>query len=651
MSMLSREVNSHGLLAACLVVTAAILGPSTTAFAQARVFTADDYVRVQRIRGAAWSPDGRYVAIAVSRPSRWVDGTIQTNDINVLDATTRAMRVINPQSGTYLGFFSPLWSPDGRYLTFLSVDNDAVVRVWLWRPGDRSANAVPDIDVTMDPGDAPLVWLDATRLAVRAWDGRAKKQGGDYATFLRGRNAADKWAEAREGRAAAVSVVSSGGRPDPGEPTRRIVIVDVNTRTARTVARGQINRMSVAADGCCIVYFRHTRDLTMAQAFTLAERDLDAAYAAARQGTAREAVNATTGAAVDPATLTLRPPVTRPAIEISLPRPSAVRIATARRADAALFLANDADGSRLWIAGGGGRALTDVAEIWRGNEWMREISLGRPQSVTYAGPGGSSLTAWLLLPPGYQPGQRIPLVVAPYPGRILDATPPNDFSPYSQTYSHPQLYAALGYGVLLPSVPQDPDNLSAPEPMTAAVLAAVDAAVATGIVDPGRVAVAGYSGGGFLTLTLITQTNRFRSAIAFESYANLFSLYGTFYGHYRDGDAGPPETGQQLRALMLERGFMGLGGPPWAQRERYLHNSPIMRADKVETPVMLVHGTIDFIPIQQAEEFFTALMRQDKRAVLVRYHGEEHGPVTRENILDLWKRIPRWLDETMRPSR
>ena len=63
---------------------------------------------------------------------------------------------------------------------------------------------------------------------------------------------------------------------------------------------------------------------------------------------------------------------------------------------------------------------------------------------------------------------------------------------------------------------------------------------------------------------------------------------------------------------------------------------------------MLVHGTLDFIPIQQAEEFFTALTRLDKRAVLVRYRGEGHGPVTRENILDLWKRIPHWLDETMK---
>jgi dipeptidyl aminopeptidase/acylaminoacyl peptidase len=60
-----------------------------------------------------------------------------------------------------------------------------------------------------------------------------------------------------------------------------------------------------------------------------------------------------------------------------------------------------------------------------------------------------------------------------------------------------------------------------------------------------------------------------------------------------------------------------------------------------------VHGDLDFIPIQQAEEFFTALYRQDKRAVLLRYGGEWHTIANRVNVLDLWRRIGPWLSETM----
>jgi dipeptidyl aminopeptidase/acylaminoacyl peptidase len=62
---------------------------------------------------------------------------------------------------------------------------------------------------------------------------------------------------------------------------------------------------------------------------------------------------------------------------------------------------------------------------------------------------------------------------------------------------------------------------------------------------------------------------------------------------------------------------------------------------------MLVHGDLDNIPIQQAEEFYTALYRQDKRAALVRYQGEWHTIASRANVLDLWRRMGAWLEETM----
>jgi hypothetical protein len=154
---------------------------------------------------------------------------------------------------------------------------------------------------------------------------------------------------------------------------------------------------------------------------------------------------------------------------------------------------------------------------------------------------------------------------------------------------------------------------------------------------------AGQSDGGFATLGLIAQTSRFRTAIASASFSDLVSLYGTFYGQYRYGDAGEPQTGQVFRMLQLEKDSGGLGGPPWLKSDRYRADSAILQADKVQTPLMLVHGDLDFIPVQQAEEFFTALYRQDKRADFVRYQGEWHEIANRENVLDLWRRIASWL--------
>ena len=306
------------------------------------------------------------------------------------------------------------------------------------------------------------------------------------------------------------------------------------------------------------------------------------------------------------------------------PRSDARQLSVAPTGDAALYVAHGEDGSRLWLAGGGGRPLTSSQEIWRANEWMTEVKLGRAESVAYVAADGTAQTAWLLVPPDHVKGTKLPVITSVYPGTVYGSSVPAKFSAYQADFQHPQLFAALGYAVLLPSMPapQDPAESHSLDKLLSGVVPAVDALISQGGADPDRIAVMGQSDGGFAVLGLITQTNRFRSAIASASFSNFLSLYGTFYGQYRHGDAGRPEAAQVLRMLQLEKGVIGLGGPPWAERDRYLKNSALWHADKVETPVMLIHGELDFVPIQQAEEFFTALFRQDKRAVLVRYAGE-----------------------------
>jgi len=129
--------------------------------------------------------------------------------------------------------------------------------------------------------------------------------------------------------------------------------------------------------------------------------------------------------------------------------------------------------------------------------------------------------------------------------------------------------------------------------------------------------------------------------------SGALSLYGTFYGQYRYGDAGSPQRAQVLRMLRFERGVYSAEAPPWEEPERYRVNSPLWRVASVQTPLMLIHGELDFVPVQQAEEFFTALYRQDKRVRLVRYAGEGHTIAGRANVLDLWRRLEEWLAETM----
>jgi dipeptidyl aminopeptidase/acylaminoacyl peptidase len=213
------------------------------------------------------------------------------------------------------------------------------------------------------------------------------------------------------------------------------------------------------------------------------------------------------------------------------------------------------------------------------------------------------------------------------------------------------MFAALGYGVVLPSMPaaEQPLQVDALRDLAGGVLPLLDVLVERGIADTDRIAVVGQSAGGWATLGLITHTQRFRTAIASAGYSNLASLYGTFYGQGRYGDGGDPQRYQLLRMLQFERGYYGAGAPPWEQPDRYRTNSPIWRVANVRTPLMLVQGEQDFVPVQQGEEFFTALYRQDRRVRFVRYAGEGHTIAARANVVDLWRRIDEWLRETLAP--
>jgi dipeptidyl aminopeptidase/acylaminoacyl peptidase len=316
--------------------------------------------------------------------------------------------------------------------------------------------------------------------------------------------------------------------------------------------------------------------------------------------------------------------------------------------DAFLSTGDFSNGTLLWIAGGGGRSLSDAAVAWHGNRWVEEVEVGKEEYFRYTAMDGQEYGGWLLTPADDTAARKLPLIVDVYPGLVQnEATSP--FAILSPYFLNQQLFAARGYAVLLPSVP-DVNGLRGAErlrSLTVGILPAVDTLIARGIVDPERLAIVGQSAGGYATLGLIGQTTRFKAAIASASYSNLISLYGTFYGQHRYGDGGDPQAGQVLRMLQLERGYASMGGPPWERLDDYVGASPLFHVSKVQTPVMLVHGDFDFIPIQQAEEYFTALYRLDKRVQFVRYHGEEHTPSTRGNVIDLWQRIDAWLTELL----
>lgn len=617
-----------------------------------RFFQPEDLFRTWQIGASKWSTDGRFCAVEVLKPRRTLDRSLPTGEIRLLDASNRTFRTISSPAPNYIGFFNPMWSPDGRQLSFLSVDDNAIVQPWIWTVGAKNSRQLTGLDVKVGILDNPIVWVGSDRLALVAWESGAEKSGPLYFRILRGRKIADGWKRAVEMKTPTVSVLESGSGMKTDSSESRLLVIDIRSGKQRTLARGGVHKVSASADGQFISFLRESPGIpNQSIASYFAFETVDEAYDAINWGTERHVIDVQTGSEANPSSMTVSPsPAGRKSNDdIPLPQPGARLLSVAPSHSAALFLANDSQGSRLWIAGGGERPLSESFKFWQANEWVNEIKTGAAESISYKSTDGKKLTAWLLLPPNYSPGTKIPIVTIVYPGLTYGKTMPPSLSLLQPNFEHPQLFAALGYGVLLPSMPEDESRSLAR--LADGVLPAVDAVIEHGIADPDRISMLGQSDGGFAVLGLLTQTTRFRSAIASAGFSNFVSLYGTFYGQHRYGDAGLPQTGAVLRMLQLEKGYGGMGGPPWTYSDRYRESSSVLQADKVTTPLMLIHGDLDFIPIQQSEEFYTALYRQDKRATFVRYQGEWHTIASRPNVLDLWQRIETWLAETTATRR
>lgn len=297
------------------------------------------------------------------------------------------------------------------------------------------------------------------------------------------------------------------------------------------------------------------------------------------------------------------------------------------------------------------RGVSALRTIFATNEFLQQIAEARLKRIEYVGLDGQKLTGWLLLPTEYQQGRRYPTVVWVYAGdNYSDNSPPFWVSLNSSSTFNLQLLAAHGYAVLMPSMPLKPEGIASDpyQDLPNGVLPAIDKAIEAGVADPERLAVAGHSFGGYSVHGLITQTNRFHAAISLAGFANLVSLYGALDARSRYDDFAREHL---LHMIYAESGQFRMGNPPWKDMDRYIRNSPITYADRVSTPLMIVQGDLDYVPIQQGEEFFTALYRQNKPADFVRYLGEGHIIESPANIADLWNRIYAWLDRYLNSSR
>ena len=323
------------------------------------------------------------------------------------------------------------------------------------------------------------------------------------------------------------------------------------------------------------------------------------------------------------------------------PAPDATLVAYSPFSNAVVFYGTDRSGLHVWR-----RDLqTDkLAVLIAANEFLRNVAEGKFKRFDYTSLNGEKLNGWILLPYGYKDGNRYPLVTWVYAGSVYKDRPPSYWSINSSISLNLQIPAARGYAVLFPSMPLAQEGLTE-DPMLRlpeGVLPAVDKVIEMGIADPNRLYVMGQSFGGFSTYGLVTQTQRFNAAVSLAGLSDLISLYGQLGARERYT---PYAQEDLFMKALMESAQVGMGSPPWKDLGRYLRNSPIFYVDRVKTPIMIVQGDIDYVAIQQGEEFFNSLYRQGKRAEFVRYWGEGHVLESPANIRDMWNRIFAWFEQ------
>jgi dipeptidyl aminopeptidase/acylaminoacyl peptidase len=278
-------------------------------------------------------------------------------------------------------------------------------------------------------------------------------------------------------------------------------------------------------------------------------------------------------------------------------------------------------------------------QLTRTNPEFSGYQMGTSRLIEWRSTNGERLRGALLLPPDYQAGKRYPLIVNVY-GGDLGSNKVNEFGlgTFCDISQNMQLLATRGYVVLSPDAPL---RVGTPmQDLAQTVLPAIDKTIELGIVDPERLGIMGRSYGGYSTLSLLVQTTRFKAAVSWAGVFNLFASYGLMT---RDGLSGWTDWAEKSQGRM--------GGTPWEYRERYIENSPIFYLDRVQTPLMLGHGSIDLpTPSYHSEEVFVGLRRLGKQVVYNKYEGENHVIINYANQVDFWNRIIAWFDNHLKTN-
>jgi dipeptidyl aminopeptidase/acylaminoacyl peptidase len=638
-----------------------------------RSLTVDDLYNLREVREPQRSPDGKWVAYTVTRAIRETD----KNDTDVWmvswDGTQQIQVTSTPDSES-----RPRWSPDGKYLSFVSSRQGSKgAQVWLlnraggeavrltqvkggvsdyaWSPD--STRLILEVD-DPDPSDPPKEDEEQKDKPVRTPKPLVIDRyhfKADVSGYLRGErthlylfDVASKKAEALTGgsfdeESAAwspdgtrIAFIRRHGDGDVDKaPNLDLFVIDAKagaqpTRLT-TTAMEETGRLAWSPDGTQIAYL--VGDEPKYSAYN--QRRLAVIPATGGTGkTLSDALDRPVTApfwSADGRSITVVviddrvervariPVVGGPVVDVT----SGKRVVTS--------LSPGPDGHFAVLAS----TPTAIPEVYalengalrqlshQNDEWIKGVQLGTTEDFTATTKDGTEVHGLIVKPATYSAGRRYPTLLRIHGG-------PNGQDEHAFTFER-ELFAANGYVVVAVNYRGSSGRGSAYQRAIFAdwgnkevvdLLAAMDYVEKVGIADPERLGIGGWSYGGILTNYTIATDGRFKAAISGAGSSNQISMYGTdmYINQYEN----------EL-------------GPPWKTEDLWLKVSyPFFHADRIHTPTLFMGGEKDFnVPVLGSEQMYEALRSLGVESRLVIYPGQFHGITTPSYKKD---RLERYLD-------
>lgn len=285
--------------------------------------------------------------------------------------------------------------------------------------------------------------------------------------------------------------------------------------------------------------------------------------------------------------------------------------------------------------------------------WKSDLSFSSAKQVSFVNPqqdkylwGSVGLLKWndrdgketeglLYTPAGFDKQKKYPAIIYFYE-KNSDQLHQHSIPKPSKSVINFSEFTSNGFVIFVPDITYKGDNPG--QDAYHAIMSGTDYLLSLGFVDEKNIGLQGQSWGGYQVAYIITRTNRFKAAMAGAAVSNMTSAYG-----------GIRWTSGLSRMMQYEDGQSRMGGTLWEKREKYIENSPVFFADKIQTPLLMMSNDADgSVPWQQGIELFLALRRLGKPAWLLNYNGDDHNLKKRANSVDFSIRLNQYFNHYLK---